>query len=374
MPFGKKQVPISSKNNFAAQRAHAMARQQFKTYDTSAIKPKASRKPLVIGIIVIVLVIIAAVLAIRACTAEVDVETLPAGQEVVVNIAQGSGAKAIAADLVKARVVSNANKFVAFVNEKGEAGSLLPGIYLFKGGMTMQEVLDALVEGPDATADMVTIPEGYTRPKIAAAVEQATNGRITADDFMKASSDATPYVSEFSFLEGVGSKGLEGFLFPKTYPISAGADAAAVVRMMLSQFREETAPLSWSYPGKAGLTIYDVVKLASIVEKEGKPDNFATVASVFYNRLKSDRPYLESDATTAYEVGHDPTAEEVHAQSPYSTYTNPGLPPTPICNPSLAALEAVHTPDQTDYMFFFFTPDGKYSFSKTYAEHQKSFS
>lgn len=351
-----------------------MASQQFKTYDTSPIKPKPSRKPLVIGGIVIALVIVAAIFAIRGCSAEADVETLPAGQEVVVNIEQGSGAKAIATALANARVIGNANKFVTFVNERGAAASLLPGTYLFQGGLTFQDVLKILVEGPDATAEYVTIPEGYTRPKIAAAVAEATKNRITADDFMAATSDATVYVKAFPFLEGVGEKGLEGFLFPKTYPISAGASAKDVVQMMLSQFKDETAALSWQYPEQAGLSLYDAVKLASVVEKEGKPDNFATVASVFYNRLASDRPYLESDATTAYEVGHEPTPDEVHANSPYSTYTNAGLPPTPICNPSLAALEAVCNPEETDYLFFFFTSDGTYSFSKTYEEHQRSFS
>lgn len=90
--------------------------------------------------------------------------------------------------------------------------------------------------------------------------------------------------------------------------------------------------------------------------------------------MASDRPYLESDATTAYEVGRTPTADEVHADTPYSTYANPGLPPTPICAPSIEALKAVCAPEQTDYLYFYTKPleDGgaEYHFSVTYEEHQ----
>ncbi len=102
---------------------------------------------------------------------------------------------------------------------------------------------------------------------------------------------------------------------------------------MLAQYQSEVAGLDYAYAESQGLTAYDVLKLASIVERESDHEHFPTVASVFYNRLASDRPYLESDATTAYEVGRTPTADEVHADTPYSTYANPGLPPTPICAP-----------------------------------------
>ena len=134
------------------------------------------------------------------------------------------------------------------------------------------------------------------------------------------------------------------------------ATADSLVRAMLPQYQSEVAGLDYSYAESQGLTAYDVLKLASIVERESDPEHFATVASVFYNRLASDRPYLESDATTAYEVGRTPTADEVHADTPYSTYANPGLPPTPICAPSIEALKAVCAPEQTDYLYFYTKP------------------
>ena len=131
-----------------------------------------------------------------------------------------------------------------------------------------------------------------------------------------------------------------------------------------------------------GLSVYDTVNLASIVEKESSGDETvrAQVAAVFYNRLTTkgepSNGYLQSDATTAYEVGHDPSADEVHANSPYSTYTNAGLPPTPICSPSIECLQAVCSPNKDalgKYYFFYFQND-KYTFSETYDEHKAAFS
>ncbi len=172
-------------------------------------------------------------------------------------------------------------------------------------------------------------------------------------------------------------------MFPKTYPVDDNVTAESLVKTMLSQFQKEVATLNWAYPERQGLSIYDAVKLASIVEKEssgGEPVR-AKVAAVFYNRLSTQGDpsygFLQSDATTAYEVGHDPSAEEVHANTPYSTYANKGLPPTPICSPGLDCLQAVCAPDQEalgKYFFFYFDKDANYFFSETYQEHQSTFS
>ena len=367
MPFNNKQVPISSKPTRAARNAHARAKQEFKTYDTSAIRPKQSKAPLVIACCVVVALIIVIVVLLTSCAPKVDL--LPDGQKVVVEVSQGEGAKAIAETLVDERLITDTQSFVDLINKKNAASSLMSGTYLFEGGMTQEEILDALVKGPGSTADVLTVPEGYTREAIATAIESATAGRITEEAFLKASADASDYAASYDFLSEAGTNNLEGFLFPKTYSITATDDAVAVVRMMLDQFKIETQGLDWSYAASQGLSEYDVVKLASIVEKEAKADNAATVAGVFYNRLASSRPYLESDATTAYEVGHDPTGEEVHADTSYSTYSNPGLPPTPICNPSRIMLQAVCDPEDTDYFYFYTQPDGTYSFSVTYDEH-----
>ncbi len=372
MPRRSRQVPISSRNTRAARYAHARASEEFKTYDTSAIRPKMSKAPLII-ILVVILIAIAAIVfvVVRGCSFEG--ETLADTQEAVVVIEEGSSAKQIAETLLNEKLISNTQSFIDLVSAENAASSLIPGTYLFQGGTSQEDILAALLEGPESTADMVTIPEGYTRQDVAEAIDAGTSSRISAQDFLDATSNASAYADQYEFLESAGEKPLEGYLFPKTYAITANDTAKDVVSMMLDQFGEETSELNLKYAKKAGLSFYDMVNLASIVQKEGEVSNYATIASVFYNRLKSDRPYLESDATTAYEVGHDPTPEEVHSDSDYSTYTHDGLPPTPICNPSLEAMKAVCSPEKTDYMYFYSYDNGEYVFSKTYEEHKDSF-
>ncbi|WP_165062785.1 MULTISPECIES: endolytic transglycosylase MltG [unclassified Adlercreutzia] len=372
MPLRQKQVPISSTNSRAARSAHARARQEFKTYDTSAIQPKKSKLPYVFLVIILVVVALAVALVIFGCQPKPE-GSLPADQQAIITVEPGQSATEVADSLVDAGLIGDAGAFLNLLKEQDAAASLIPGDYVFNGKTSMEDIIEALVVGPTATGDTLTVPEGYTRQAIAQAVQEATGGRITYESFLEASRVASWYVEEFPFLADAGDNNLEGFLFPKTYTITATDDAESLVRTMLRQYETDTAAIDWTYPESQGLNHYEALILASIVEKESAPDNRATVASVFYNRLASERPYLESDATTAYEVGHDPSGEEVHADTPYSTYSNPGLPPTPICNPSLEALQAICNPEQTDYMYFYSDENG-YTFSVSYEDHQKTYS
>lgn len=383
MPQHRKQVTYSQRPNHAARSVHARGERQFRTYDTSYIRPKKSKGPVIFAAILAIVVIgglaFGALTLFNSCSAQ-PVELLAEGQEATVVVADGEGAQAVGKDLEEARLVTSASDFTKRVNELGVDSQLKPGTYTFAGGVTLDQIINDLKAGPKTNA--LTIPEGYTLAQIAQSVSDFTEGRISVDDFTAASSDASVYAADYAFLADAGTNKLEGFLFPKTYEISDEATADTVVRMMLDQFQTETASLDWSYPQSQGLTVYDAVNLASIVEKESSGDEQirAQVASVFYNCLSTlgDPSYgfLQSDATTAYEVGHDPSAEEVHAETPYSTYANTGLPPTPICSPSIDSLQAVCAPDQESlgkYFFFYFEGD-QYYFSETYDEHQETFS
>ena len=207
----------------------------------------------------------------------------------------------------------------------GVDSQLKPGTYTFAGGMSLDAIINQLTAGPVANA--LTIPEGSTLEAVAQSVATFTENRITADAFTAAASDASSYAADYDFLADAGTNSLEGFLFPKTYEIGDDATAESVVRMMLDQFKTETSGLDWSYPQSQGLTIYDAVKLASIVERESSGDEQirAQVASVFYNRLNNfgdpNYGFLQSDATTAYELGHDPTPEDIKNPTPVS-YTH----------------------------------------------------
>lgn len=385
MPLRKRQITYSQRPNHAARSAHARGDKMFRTYDTSYIRPKRSKAPtiitLVVALVVVIAVIFGATTLLRGCSAQ---PTLAEGQTVQVEVPEGSGASAIGDQLVEAGVIGSASDFTNQVKSMDAGFDLKPGTYEFTGGMSVEDVVNLLVSGPNVFADGLTIPEGYTLEQIAQAVDQFTDGRISADDFTAAASDASAYADDFPFLADAGDASLEGFLFPKTYEVAGDATAESLIVQMLRQFEAETASLDWSYPESIGLSRYDAVKLASIVEKESSGDEQirAQVASVFYNRLTTDGEptygMLQSDATTAYEVGHDPTPEDVATPSAYNTYTNKGLPPTPICAPSIDCLQAVCDPAQTDYYFFYFEPDDngdmQYYFSETYDEHMATFS
>ena len=381
----RKQVTYSQRPNHAARSAHARGEREFRTYDTSYIRPKQSKGPKIFAAVFAVVVIgglaWGGLTLFNSCSGSAPVELLAEGQEATVVVEQGSGAKAIGELLVEKKLVGSASDFTKRVSEMGVESQLKPGTYTFAGGTSLDDIVRQIAAGPDM-GNALTIPEGYKLSEIAAAVATASEGRITAEAFTAAASDASVYAASYSFLADAGTNSLEGFLFPKTYAVADDATADSLVRMMLDQFQKETASLDWSYPQSQGLSIYDAVNLASIVEKESSGDEQirAKVAAVFYNRLETTGEpsygFLQSDATTAYEVGHDPTPEEVHAETPYSTYTNKGLPPTPICSPSLDCLKAVCAPDQESlgkYFFFYFEGDSYY-FTETYEDHMNTFS
>lgn len=377
MALHKKSVTYSSRPTHAARAAHAKGDREFRTYDTSAIMPKRDPKPVIfVAVLIVAVLAVAGFFLLRACAPHV--ELLPEGQSVEVTIAEGESASSIGDALVAAKLVGSSQEFVNEVNRLEAASSLIPGTYTFQGGSTPEQLVQTIMAGPAFVGDKLAVPEDITRQALSALVEEATGGRIAAQAFLDASADASVYAADYPFLETAGTNSLEGFLFPKTYGVTEDMDAAAVVRMMLDQFAKETADLSYEFPESRGLNLYQTVTLASIVAKESSDDDEvrAHVAGVFYNRLASDRPYLESDATTAYVVGHDPTGEEVHADDPYSTYTNEGLPPTPICSPGLASLKAVCAPLETNDLFFYFAPDEsgavQHYFSETYEQHQQA--
>lgn len=381
----RKQVTYSQRPNHAARSAHARGEREFRTYDTSYIRPKQSKGPKIFAAVLAVVVIgglaWGGLTLFNSCSGSAPVELLAEGQEATVVVEQGSGAKAIGELLVEKKLVGSASDFTKRVSEMGVESQLKPGTYTFAGGTSLDDIVRQIAAGPDM-GNALTIPEGYKLSEIAAAVATASEGRITAEAFTAAASDASVYAASYSFLADAGTNSLEGFLFPKTYAVADDATADSLVRMMLDQFQKETASLDWSYPQSQGLSIYDAVNLASIVEKESSGDEQirAKVAAVFYNRLETTGEpsygFLQSDAATAYEVGHDPTPEEVHAETPYSTYTNKGLPPTPICSPSLDCLKAVCAPDQESlgkYFFFYFEGDSYY-FTETHEDHMNTFS
>lgn len=373
--MARNKITYSEHPNRAARSAHQKGDKAFRTYDTSAIRPKRNPTYALIGIVVLIVLLVAILIGVfsfvRGCGSTPLVAT---GTQVEVTISEGEGAKSVGKTLVDEGLISNANEFVDRIDTLGEEGMLQPGTYTLVGGQSVDEII-AVFTAPLAS-ETFTVPEGMTIQQTAEVVSAATEGRISVDDFVSAASNASVYASTYPFLADVGENSLEGFLFPKTYPFNEDSTADSIIRTMLDQFATETATLDLSVPQSHGLSLYDVVKLASIVEKESDAEHRARVASVFYNRIDAGMS-LQSDATVAYAVGHDPTPDDIATYNDYNTYFISGMPPTPIDSPSLDCLKSVCAPENTNYYFFFFEDNGRggmsYYFTETYEEHRSTY-
>jgi UPF0755 protein len=298
------------------------------------------------------------------------------GQEVSVFIPSGSTTREIATILSDTGVIASQSDFIKVVKARNAEGSLQPGEYRLVTGMPDDDVIDVLMAGPDAqiASNKLTVPEGLTIEQTAARVQEATG--IPAAEFI-AEAYAADHFAEYPFLEGAYNNSLEGYLFPKTYTIPEEATASDVIRTMLDQFQIETANLDLTWATEHNLTFAEVVSTASMIEKETfLHDERPQVASVIYNRLR-DGWNLQICATVVYILGpesRDFGAEPVNyddlaIESPYNTYTNLGLPPGPICSPSLESLQAALAPASTNYYFYVLTStEGSHTFCETQEE------
>jgi UPF0755 protein len=305
-----------------------------------------------------------------------DTQQVQSGQQVSVTIPEGSDASSIAKILMDAGVISDSSAFFKEVQSQQAESSMKSGSYDLMTGANLSELVRQLVAGPNSTSKRITLAEGLTVTQTASKVE-GTLG-ISSDDFTN-QAKASNYVGDYAFLSGAGNDSLEGFLYGSTYDFGdTEISADAVIRAMLDQYQANVASLDFataeaSIKEKYGVTVsdYDILTIASIIEREAlTDDDRAKIASVLYNRLKVGMA-LQSDATMGYVTGGSVTADDLKTESPYNTYLNKGLPPTPICSPSLASIKAALAPADTNYYYFWIT-ESEHVFSETYEEHQKA--
>ena len=275
-----------------------------------------------------------------------------------VDIRAGDAVSDISARLHAMGMTTNDRSLGWYWRLKG-GGSLREGRYVVGGAASMAHLYQILAVGQPLTV-RVTFPEGYTVQQMAARL--AEQAGIPARDFMAAAVDGRGVL-------------LEGQLFPDTYDVLYAGEAAAVVARMQRRL-DEVLPSDWQAAAtRHGLTTDQLLTVASIVEREAKFDaDRPLVASVIYNRLRAGM-LLQMDATLGYVLpSHDGfyTGDELTFDSPYNTYVHAGLPPTPICNPGLASIEAAAHAPQTSYLYFLARPDGHCVFARTYAEHERN--
>jgi len=279
-----------------------------------------------------------------------------------------TSAREIASQLQDKGVIHWKEPFLALAKLTRADRHLKAGLYRLNAQMSLWDVLTTLSKGKSAVL-VLKIPEGYTTEQIAETLDKINPG--SEADFLKAAQNPETLKSL-----GIVGPTAEGFLFPETYRVPLGANCDEVVDLMIRQFWDVVGPDFESRCRAVGLTPYKAVILASIVEKEAHDaDERPIIAGVLYNRLHMKRA-LQVNATLNYilETKHAwlTTNQIKNTDSPYNTYKYRGLPPTPICNPGAASLEAVLEPANVPYLYYVAAGDGSHLFATTFAEHQKN--
>lgn len=286
---------------------------------------------------------------------------------VAVSIPKGSGVGQIADLLARRGVVSSGFLFELRATLAGSRGDLKPGTYTLKRDMSYGAALDALTKGPGTTLLDVTIPEGKSRAEIA----QLVRPLGLRGDYL-AATRRSPLLDPRR-LGGRQAADLEGFLFPSTYQLRRGAAVRTLVAKQLSAFTVEIRKVDMRAARHVNLTTYDVVTIASLVEREAEvPAERPLIASVIYNRLRAHMQ-LDIDASVRFLTGNwtSPlTTAALRSPSGYNTYRHIGLPPGPIGNPGLASLQAAAHPAHTRFLYYVVKPGtcGHHAFSATYAQ------
>ena len=297
-------------------------------------------------------------------------------------IEPGMGTSKIADVLQQNGLIKNAAVFKGYLKWKREGSRFQAGIYEAKPGATLDELIAKLNKGDVVKEEMVriTIPEGYTVKQIAAKVSEATGA--PADSFLQlADHPGNEAIAAFKDVPDNGKlkHAAEGYLFPDTYDFKKGTAEPEMFRRMMEQTQSKLdgIPNLQEKLRDRGLTLHEMLTIASLVEREVVVDKERPlVAGVIYNRLDKNMK-LEIDATVQYALPEPKERllyKDLKVESPYNTYLHEGLPPGPICSPSLASIEAALNPEASDYLYYVTKKDGSHEhlFAKTYQEHLKN--
>jgi len=294
-------------------------------------------------------------------------------------IQPGETAIGIGERLQEQGLITDATLFRRFLQYNGLDASLEAGEYQLRRDMTMREIAESL-QNSLMVEVAITIPEGWRAEQVAdlLAAENIMDGSIFLAAVRQGDVIDHPLLAD----RPAGAN-LEGYLFPETYRLPAQATPEDLLTRMLDTMQARL-PIGWeSMAAAQGLSLYEVITLASIVEREAVvPAERPTIASVYLNRLKEGM-YLQADPTVQYAMGYQPdtgqwwktpvTLEEYeNVNSPYNTYLYPDLPPGPIASPGASSIAAVLQPAQTTYLFFLGRGDGSHIFANTFEEHEQN--
>ncbi len=299
--------------------------------------------------------------------------------EVTVVIPENCDTETLAEILGDAGAIKYPSVFEFYLKFKKKEGEYLPGTYTVSPALNYDYmVAEFKPKAPERTTVVVTIPEGYSVDQMVKLL--VDKGLGTYEGYVRAINE---YEFDYRFIEELGETSpdrfwrLEGYLYPDTYYYYSTSTEETVIYKMLENFNNKFTEEYYERAKEMGMTVDEVLTLASMIEKEVIfADEMGNVSSVFHNRLNNpaNYPYLDSDATIMYAIEHDTGSRpekltETSYESPYNTYKNKGLPPGPISNPSMEAIRYAMYPNSTNYHFFVSGSNGRTVFSRTYAEH-----
>jgi len=297
-----------------------------------------------------------------------------AGQKVTVEIPKGATGAEIAAILEDAEVIRSALVFRLIARMRGVDADLRPGVYEMRTNLGVDGVIELLRRGIEPKFVRVTVPEGKTLIEIARIV--GSNTHITERRFLAEARNGRHRIAIMP--EGVDD--LEGLLFPKTYDVTETMTAGQLIERMLGQFEREAAKLNLARARRLGVTPYEAVIIASLIEREARVEkDRPLISSVIYNRLAIPMR-LQIDASVQYGIQRstgaykDPLTQDdyTQAKSAWNTYLIDGLPPTPIAASGIAALRAAVGPADTDYLYYRLSNDGaSHCFAETSGGHAR---
>ena len=297
---------------------------------------------------------------------EPEIDAGPPGRPVTVSIPEGLSTAGIAHVLAKDRVIHSPTLFELYIKVLGTK-PLLAGTYRLPTNESYGKVIAALERGP--VTKELAVPPGFTVHETALAVA-ALNVGISAQAFLHATTEVR------SPFEPPGKDSLEGLLYPATYPVAYGESAVALVRYMVSTFDDHATQMGLAGAARdLGFTSYQVVTVASIVEREAKEEvDRGLIASVIYNRLARGMP-VGAESTLLYGLGDGLPFRgnvDLTEPNPYNTFVNKGLPPTPISSPGGLSLEAAMHPPKTHYLYWVeVNADGQMGFGTTNAQFRQ---
>lgn len=327
----------------------------------------------IVTIIVLLVVIALGTLAVLGYYLNTSTDEL-SGEIVVFHVEEGASFNLIAEDLQGSGLIRSSLFLKIYNKVTGSSILIKKGSYNIEKSLTTLQIVQQLEEGKQKLMSVV-IPEGVTIGKIDSILSEAG---ITGDgDFSKAALDGS-YLREY----GIEAFTLEGFLFPDTYSFQKDYPAEKVVEHMVDVFFEKLDEVYPDYKMLTGIQIYEKIILSSIIEKEYRvADEASKMASVFYNRIDQDWP-LQSCATIVYVITEEQSRphperilfSDLEIESEFNTYKLKGLPPAPISNPGMIALDAVFSPAQTDYMFFVVKDSeaGTHTFTRKLSDHNQA--